>query len=252
MSDLERALRELGDELAFPATPDLAATIAARLETGVAPAPAPRLRRLALAFAVLVLALAVALVVPPARSALLEALELAGVRIERVETSPKAPAGRELSLGERVPLHEAQRAVRYRILLPLKLTRARTFVYLDRSVPGGQVSIPLREARQDSRVLLMQFQAEDGLALINKSAGPGTRIEEVSVDGEPGAWIEGAPHVFVYVGPDGRPRESTRRLAGNALVWMRGDVTLRLEGSLEKGEALRIAQMVEPVGSPRA
>jgi hypothetical protein len=54
------------------------------------------------------------------------------------------------------------------------------------------------------------------------------------VDGAPGVWISGAPHVVL--GPELPPR-----LAGNVLVWVRGAVTYRLEG---KGLTLDAAQDV--------
>ena len=56
-------------------------------------------------------------------------------------------------------------------------------------------------------------------------------------------WISGASHVFGYVDVDHRlVRPAEFFLVGNALIWQRGEVTLRLEGKLSRGEAVRIAR----------
>jgi hypothetical protein len=67
-------------------------------------------------------------------------------------------------------------------------------------------------------------------------------VEEVTVGGEPGYWFSGEPHFFTYIDADGQFREERTRLAGNTLIWQRGDLTLRLEGQLPKEEAVRIAE----------
>src|SRR5262245_28129520 len=108
---LERELREL--EVAWPATPDVAAAVAERL------AVAPRPRRVwrpswpawQVAVACGAVLIAVVMAVPPARSAILEWLGFASVRIERVEQPPPASFG--LDLGERVSLAEARRRTRF-------------------------------------------------------------------------------------------------------------------------------------------
>ncbi|HWC41363.1 MAG TPA: DUF4367 domain-containing protein, partial [Actinomycetota bacterium] len=65
---------------------------------------------------------------------------------------------------------------------------------------------------------------------------------EVTVGGQPGYWFSGEPHFFTYQDARGNLREEQTRLAGNTLIWQRGDLTLRLEGELSQEEALRIAE----------
>ena len=67
-------------------------------------------------------------------------------------------------------------------------------------------------------------------------------VQEVTVGGEPGYWFSGEPHFFTYLDATGQVRDEQTRLAGNTLIWQRGDLTLRLEGQLSKEEALRIAE----------
>lgn len=60
-----------------------------------------------------------------------------------------------------------------------------------------------------------------------------------------GYWIDGEPHLFFsYRDERGQLRQDRSRLAGNVLLWERGDLTLRIEGNLTKVEALRIAESV--------
>jgi hypothetical protein len=176
--------------------------------------------------------------VPPARSAILDWLGVGGVEIERVETLPE-PVGDSLGLGARTTLAEARRRAGYPVALPAALGPPDE-VWFTVALPGGQVGLVWQPA---DPVLLTQFRA-DGLRFIEKSVGPGTRVERVTVDGAPAAWVSGEPHFFAYVGPDGEIVEQTTRLAGDVLLWLRGDVTLRLEGARSKAEALRIAESV--------
>jgi hypothetical protein len=70
-------------------------------------------------------------------------------------------------------------------------------------------------------------------------------VDEVSVNGAFGLWISGARHVVVFRGRTGRFHELQTRMAGNVLVWTRGNLTLRLEGDLTKQEALELARSIE-------
>ena len=67
-------------------------------------------------------------------------------------------------------------------------------------------------------------------------------VEEVTVGGEPGYWFSGEPHFFTYLDANGNARDEQTRLAGNTLIWQRGDLTLRLEGKLPRDEPIRIAE----------
>ena len=114
-------------------------------------------------------------------------------------------------------------------------------VYVDQSVPGGVVFF-LYGSRDRPTALLSQFPA--GSVFAHKSVGPGSTVEEVEVDGARGYWIEGAPHQFVFEDVRGRMRHESLRLATNTLVWEREGITLRLEGELERDQAIRVAESV--------
>jgi hypothetical protein len=71
-------------------------------------------------------------------------------------------------------------------------------------------------------------------SVVKKLLGSGTTVESVDVDGGFGVFISGAAHV---VGPP-------NRLAGNTVLWVRGDTTYRLESALGRDDALRLARSV--------
>ena len=237
MPELERELRALAAYVDLPVAPELAPRVRARLES--APGPTKRPRRLVLALAALAVALAAALAVPPARTAILRFFHIQGATVTRVSRLPRVPEGAKLDLGRRVTLEQAQRAVRFPVIVPD--LGSPDDVYLDRRVPGGMVSL-VYGSESHLRLLATEFLGSGAPQLIQKKVQEGTRVDQVSVDGEPGIWVGGPPHVFMYEYAFGDVREESIRLSGNALVWQYGRMTLRLEGEdLTKAEALRIA-----------
>lgn len=240
MSELERRLLALGRELDLPAATKLGPRVTARL------AERPRRRRrLALVLVALAVAIGAAFAVPQARTAILDWLGIGGIELEQVQTLPQTAPSPDLRLGPAVSLTEARRRAGYPVAVP-SLPGAPQEVRFAASLPGAQVAlIWWRKDSRRPRLLLTQFRA-DGLTFIEKSAGPGTRIERLSVGGDPAVWLTGNPHFFAYLDPETDTIvEETSRLAGNVLLWQRGDVTLRLEGARSKAEALAIATSVE-------
>jgi hypothetical protein len=237
--ELETRLHALAAEVAFPPTPALAAAVEARLESQGA--PRRRLlgrRQLVIALAVLVAAFAAVLAASPgARSAFLELFGIKGATVFRVERAPEIDRYLPLVHGEAVSLAEARRQVDFELLVPETGDgRPIERVFLDRIV--GAVSF----VYCCPSLILTQFRGE-ALPYVQKFAGPGTRVEEVTVDGGRGIWLEGA-HAVVFRDASGIVRQDELRLAGNVLLWERGDVTLRLEGDLSRDEALDLAARV--------
>jgi hypothetical protein len=237
MPELERELRELAAFVEFPAERDLAPSVVARIEHS---RPGRGLRRgWVLAVAAVVLALAVAFAVPPARTAILRFLHIQGATVTRVPKLPHVPKGAGLDLGRRTTLEAAQKRLNFPVLVPS--LGEPDDVYFDERVPGGMVSL-VYGSRFRLRLLASEFLGGLAPELIQKTVPEGTRVERVNVRGEPGIWIAGGPHVFMYADKDGQIREESVRLSGNALIWQYGRMTLRLEGEgLTKAEALRIA-----------
>jgi len=213
--DLELALGQLAADLDWPPQPSLGPRVATRLR-------APRRRRLGrplgLAFALLGAALAVALAVPPARSAILEFFGIGGVEIQRVETLPPLPSER-VAPGVRVALEEARDSVDFDLVVP--------HGYRSVHVEDGIVTFVWRDR------LLMELRGDE--LLLKKVLDQDSRLQFVDVGRYPGVWIDGPPHGLYMPGGDAR-------LAGNVLIWVRDDVTFRLEGALTRARALDLAR----------
>jgi hypothetical protein len=230
---IEQELRALPIE--WPATPDLAGTVAVRLGDA-APRPArPWQRTLAVALAVLVVAATAVLAFSPgARSALLELFGIRGATVTRVEELPEARGGEQLDLGERVSLEQAEREAGFEPLLPRGEDVDQ--VWLDRGIGRGAIAV----VWCCPRVVLTQFR---GLTTpyAEKFVGSGTKVEYVAVNGRQGIWIEGASHVVIFRDEFGRVQERPR-LARNVLLWEDGPLTLRLEGDFTLQRALALAE----------
>jgi hypothetical protein len=232
-SELEHRLVALGKSLEMPPTPDLVSAVVGRLPARGGPRHRPTIRALVVALAAMLLLAGAAMAVPPTRDAILRVLGLRGVRIERVPHLPPRPAGAgaRLGLGERIPLASARRAASFTALLPADASAA----YLDHDVPGGRISLLI------GRVLIIEFR---GIAtpFIYKVIGPGTTVKPVRVNGGPGLYLSGAPHLVLFKERTGQVRTDPVRLAGNVLIWQQGPLTVRIEGTRTLGEALGIAR----------
>jgi len=264
--ELARSLTRLDEHINYPEVSDLAATVRARLSTpdaaragstrqpgspGRAHWLASLRRRVALAIVAVVLVVGGALAVSPAaRTAVAQWLGPRGIILFPLPQRLPPPAGAGLQLGDRVPLTTARTRVAFRILIPTTLG-APDAVYV-RRITDGSVS---------DTVAALVYRARPGLpaaphtsvgALLTEARGtvfakffdPTTRVEYVTVDGQPGYWLTGRPHLFAYLDAQQRVRSETLRLAGDTLLWNRDGLVLRLETALPRDAALRLAANV--------
>jgi hypothetical protein len=253
MRDLHEELTALSVE--WPATPDLAAAVIARLE---APAPAPRPARArrawrpALAYALAALAAGFALtmaVSPDARSAVLEWLGLKSVKIERREPSAPPPRpgklGSGLGLGTLVTLAEAREHSSFLSVPEAEGLRRPDAVWVGIravSLVYGERPGYTRSKTTGAAVLVQEFEARVG-QFIEKSLGAGSRLERLRVGGDPAYFITGA-HGFAYE-EDRRVDFEEQRLAGNTLLVERADgLLIRVEGDIARDRAVAIARSV--------
>lgn len=238
MTELERMLVAVGRELDVPATPDLAASVVARLE--------PRRTRsrssrpLALAFAaVLAAALLATFAIPDARSAVLRFFGIGGVQIELVDELPEVPRDPvelELTLGDPVSRAEARQRAGFPLL---ELDETPDAVYL-----GERGTVWFVYGKPDAvRLLVAQTPnvRVDEPSLFKKLAAEGTSVNDVTVRGEDGFFLGGDPHLVFLVDEGGEVVGESARLAQEVLVWTESGRTVRLEGDLSEEEALRVA-----------
>ena len=232
MNGLEQRLQQLGAEIAYPATP--------RFEHAFEGRPARRGlgRPLAIAFAVVVVAFAGVLALSPgARSAFLEIFRIRGATVERVDTLPEVHAQR-LDFGERVSREEAERRAGFE-LLDLGTEPDAIFIR-----PDGLASAIYGDPDRP-RLVLSQARGSLYEGFIKKVGGRGMVIRQVTVDGEPGLYVDGPDHFVMFRDENGLISDEETYLAGTVLLWNRGDLLLRLEGDLTQAEALRLARSAE-------
>ena len=91
--------------------------------------------------------------------------------------------------------------------------------------------------------LVMEARGQVSRPSFGKLVGPGVSVEEVTVRGESGYWISGAPHgFFIYQGGGGTVSADSLRLSGDALIWNRGGLVVRLESGVGKEQSIQLAQ----------
>jgi hypothetical protein len=246
--ELETQLRALGEELAWPATPDLAAAVAAAPRRRAPHLRRPTRRALAAALAVLLLIPAAAVAFPGARDDVLEWLGLRDVEIRRV---PAPPAGTrpelEADLGREVTLAQARREAGFDPALPAELgppDRVRILGQRISLIYAPRPGLPALEG-VDAGLILSESRGGIPGVYLQKLLLGGGKVERVRVRGRRGAFISGE-HAYLYETPRGEVREDHPLLAGPTLVWVGGGRVHRLETTAPRAETLRIARSIEP------
>jgi hypothetical protein len=250
--DLEGALDDLAAHLDHPRGDQLADAVRRRIGT---PAPVAgrrpdRSRSLVAVAAVLVLMIVAALAISPARHAIADWLGIGAVEVRRSDRPPPgtgtsshsvpgSPGGTSShELADR-RLTEARTIVDFTIAIPRDASVGPLAgVEVDRRVPGGLVA--LRYARF-TLVEVTSYAADP--APIAKLISPATRVEAVTVNGNPGMWITGA-HAIGYLDRSGRLERDTVRRSGSVLIWERAGVTYRVEGFDALGAAQAVAASI--------
>jgi hypothetical protein len=267
--DLEDELMALGRDVAYPPTPDLLesvrlaiqqepASIGARVLAGTRTLLRAPYRR-SLILALLALMLAAGLVVGAM-------YQLGGLRIVFVDTLPSVPShpalsgtlGADLALGDQTSVDAARASVDYQVFVPgLGALGQPDAVFYGRDLAGGQISLAYgaraglpAPVAGGVAVLVTEFPGGMEARLAQKSIGPGTTVEVLTVNGGVGFWIEGRPHVIVYRDPTGTYVYESIRLVRNSLAWEQGGTVLRIEGDLTREQALSIAATFQPLGAP--
>lgn len=270
---LDQALADLGREVVFPPTPDLAGQVADALRReGWRPVPVrtvPIWRRGWLVAAALLLLLALGLLLfPEARTAIANRLGLSGVEIHWLEDDPTpvpVPDVSSLGLGRPVTLAEARAAVPFAVAMPtLPALASPPGVYLLGADDTAMVSFVYPSAVdmpetdvQGVGALLTQFSGSTNRNFIRKGlfsddGDSATSIETVTIAGHAGYWIAGAPHTFFLACNEVEVeecREERYRLAGNVLLWEGDGVVFRLESGLSKERSLAVAASISEAGN---
>ncbi len=272
---IEARLRGLAIDATWPQTPDLRATVVARIQGDLplghaaplgrsaqpghaAPigdaAPSARTTRSGpmvprrLGSRRFTAALALALVVLLALAGIAAALgyRLPGLDILFVDQLP--PAGTGLDLGTAEPLDVALGLEQPQVLVPAALPRPVTAWSLG---TGGSQIVTLAYRAEDGQpalagsdlaLTIMAVPGDTDEVFLSKILGPGTTISPVTVRGWPGWWIAGAPHEILIRRPDSMAGVLRSALAGDSLVFSRDGTLYRLESALGRDATIAIAE----------
>ena len=239
------ALTVLSSELAYPATPSMRSAVTARLENERAAGARPafpgralwsRRRVLVLAAIGLLAALALA---AAARFAI-GAIE---IRVQRgVTPSASAPPVTPGALGDPLPVEDAIAIAGFEPSLPSGPAPDEAYV-VDSPFGDPALLFAWRPSTTYPAVpgtewglVLMAFQGDDETVV--KSVQTFEDVHPARVDGAPAAWIP-VPHVLELETERGFQSFSVR---GNVLIWEVDDVTYRMETSLDRAQAIALAE----------
>ncbi len=276
-ADLETLLRAAQHRIELPPTPNVWPAIEGELMAIDQQAARSHSRPFRLAWRrhdrvmvtallLLLIVITALLAVPDFRTAVADRLGLSGIVIRFVgeappELPPPAPHEAIGYLGRQLSSSEARTEVDFSILVPATAVLGepdRVYVGFGRS-EEPIVTLVYRDSDElpESEftgvgALLTQFRASTSRELIEKGLYakgifPDTTLTSVTVSGAPGYWIEGADHMLVYEVSSGETFTDELRLAGNVLLWERGDMTYRLESELTMETAIEIAESLVPV-----
>jgi hypothetical protein len=259
--DLEGLLRSAAAGTEYPETPDVRERVLRSIGPAYAEAPALSLTlsrrargqafaRIVIASLVVVMALAAALAVTPSREAIARFFGVKGSTIEVVPsgTMPTPAATRTFAPGAG-PIYP----------VPLGNIATPTMLGSIPAATGFEAKLPedQSEARASfvvalgaDRVVLLQFDDFDlWEARLAQEANFGKGIEansireELTVNGEPATWLSGTPHHVYYTDSHGiRIEASLRTVTQSTLIWRTGYAFYRIETSLPKEEAVKIAE----------
>jgi hypothetical protein len=175
-------------------------------------------------------------------------LNIPGVQIFRVPTTPTPTTGAFVTFpGQRAAsVAEASRLAGFQVREPASLGAADE-IYVELApvrvtlVYRSRQGLPVTAVPGIS-ALIVEFKGSLDAPILGKAIGPATTLEAVPLsDGTAAYWLAGQPHQFFYRDSTGITQPDTLRLAGNTLLWDTGGITYRLEAEVSREEAVRIA-----------
>ncbi|KQV69496.1 hypothetical protein ASC64_06515 [Nocardioides sp. Root122] len=230
---IEQRLAELAHDLRVDVPAGLADSVMDRVHGA---RPARRWRRWVVGL--LLGALAGGVVASPVGATLREWFGFHGVAVtsgDRVTSSPTVPAA---SGGA-------------------DLAEAAALAGFEPVVPDALGAPDAVEVSDDASVVSLSWTTDDGTVRLDEFLGTveplfwktAPEAEHVAVAGRDALWLP-TPHRVTVLAPGGDVRQLPSRLSAPTLVWLSGDLTLRLEGDLGLDEAVAVAESVDTGTSP--
>jgi hypothetical protein len=240
-TDLEARLRAYGAELRDSLRTD---DLSIRVVAAVRISPRPR-RRLSRTVRIAIVAAAIFVLLASASYAGYRVFFVAGPVTVHTEPSPDLAIGTRLRLG--APVHLGDPRLRIPVVTPhVGWIDSAPEVWFDEAA-SDQVSLTLPPERALPEIgtsgvgLLIQEFDGDGREAIRKYVTTSTRTETVQIGGRPGVFLSGGEHTLFYLDTTGKYVVSPGRVVGNALIFQRGQLTIRLEGQLPRDRMLELA-----------
>lgn len=254
----EGRLRSIAKQLEYPHTPDLSGSVMRRLRSSPRAHVISQLLAWSLTF--LLILCASLMLIPPARAALIDFIQIGAVRIFRAEPSPLSPTRQEFPLtatpgptpqplipmleniaGE-TTLAQAQQTVAYPILLPSYPPGLgqpdRVFV---QEVDGKMTILVWMDPQHPDKVLMSLHFIPSGSWAITKMKPQ--IMQETTVKGQRAIWAVGPYMLHLSNGNI----DLVRLIDGHVLIWTNGDITYRLETSLSLEEATKVAESLRSI-----
>jgi hypothetical protein len=270
MSDMEfdAQLRSIAGGMSYPPTPHIAGSVRARLPA--ANRPRPLSRTVTWSLTALLILVSSLMLIPPARAAILEFIQIGVVKIFRAEPTPLSAPNQEppsqmspltatpvptseplipilRNLSGEVTLAEAQKKTKdyYPILLPSYPPDLGQPDYVFVQDADGAMTILVWTDPQNPEEVLMSLHFLPAGSWAIKKMEP-TVIEETSVNGQHAIWTTGPYPMRVQNGDI----QFKRMINGHVLIWEGSNVTYRLETNLPLAEAVKIAESLHSISSP--
>ena len=265
--NFEHNLRSAAKDLRYPPTPPISAAVIRRLRGRTA--SRIMIPRWSWVLITALVVLTTLMLVPPARAAIIDFIQIGVVRIFRGPSLPPAPVptagivtpalqgpvtatpAMQLpnatspsplgGLAGETTLADAEAHAGFHVLLPTYPPDlgAPDHVYLQ-DLGGAMLFLVWLEPDGSGHVRMSLQEISPGSWTIGKF-GP-REIQEATVNGQTAVWAEG-PYMLETRNHDYVER---RMIAGHVLIWEQDTITYRLETELSLDEAIKIAESLKP------
>jgi hypothetical protein len=261
-TDFEAQLQTIASGMIYPHTPNIAAFVSTRIRSTTRP---PLLSRtLAWSLTIVLILISSLMLIPPARAAILEFIQVGVVRIFHTEVTPVSPPNQGSpaqtipltatpappqalipalrNVAGEVTLETAQVIKQYSLLLPTYPPGLGKpdYVFLQ-DADGPMLVLVWLDPQQPDRVLMSLHFLPAGSWAIKKMEPK--VIQETSVNGQYAVWTTG-PYPMRMENGD---MQFIRMVSGHVLIWEGENVTYRLETDASMEQAIKIAESLAPI-----
>ncbi|HLO14224.1 MAG TPA: hypothetical protein VK206_05305 [Anaerolineales bacterium] len=261
----EQQLSSIAKGFDYPRAPDIAGFVVRNLHTSTRSGFTLRAKRLAWSLTIILVLISSLMLIPPARAAILEFIQIGVVRIFRTEPTPLLPPDQQIpsamipatatpaltaqplipileNLAGEMTLEEAQKRVDYPILLPsYPPDLGKPDLVFVQNLGGDMTVLVWLNPQQPDQILMSLHFIPMGSWAMDKMQPK--NIQETTVNGQRAIWAEG-PYPLMLRNGD---LNIMRLINGHVLIWAEGEITYRLETDLSLEEAIKIAESLQPI-----